>query len=191
MDDSGILNYAMLMIDHNEMGSAMRANNADYNGKFFVGVHSTGIYCLPSCPARLPLLKNVLFYNSREDAIAAGLRGCKRCHSERFPDVLPDWLYPLLEYMRENLKERLDEKKLMKIAGVNISTIRRHFKEELKSTPASFHRRQRLAEARHMIETGSDYLSAAYECGWESSSGFRQAFEKQFGYPPGRRYERI
>lgn len=173
------------------MVSAMGANNADYNGRFYVGVHSTGIYCLPSCPARLPLLKNVAFYNSREEAIAAGLRGCKRCRSESYPDVLPGWLYPLLDHMKKNLKERLDEPRLMKITGVDISTIRRHFKEQLKTTPASFHRGRRLAEARYMIESGSDYLLAAYECGWESSSGFRQAFEKQFGYPPGRRHERI
>jgi AraC family transcriptional regulator of adaptative response / DNA-3-methyladenine glycosylase II len=74
------------------MIEAMRRNDASYDGRFYVGVHSTGIYCLPSCKAKLPLLKNIVFYKTREEAIAAGLRGCKRCKSEQFPDVLPDWL---------------------------------------------------------------------------------------------------
>ena len=71
------------------MVQAMQQNDATFDGRFYVGVHSTGIYCLPSCKAKLPLLKNVVFYESREEAIAAGLRGCKRCRAAQFPDLLP------------------------------------------------------------------------------------------------------
>ena len=75
------------------MVKAMLTNDSKYNGQFYVGVHSTGIYCLPSCKAKKPKLENVVFYPTREEAIAAGLRGCKRCKSEKFPDVLPEWLH--------------------------------------------------------------------------------------------------
>ena len=71
----------MKQLDYNGMVAAMRANDASCNGQFYVGVHSTGIYCLPSCPAKLPKLSNVKFYPSREEAVAAGLRGCLRCKS--------------------------------------------------------------------------------------------------------------
>ncbi|MEE9443722.1 MAG: Ada metal-binding domain-containing protein [candidate division Zixibacteria bacterium] len=176
----------MARLDYDEMVRAMTSCDDAYDGKFYVGVISTGIYCLPSCPARTPLLKNVVFFDSREEAIAAGLRGCKRCKSEGYPDVLPDWLPALIEYMTEHKKDRLTEQTLMKITGVDISTIRRHFQKYLGITPLAFHRRLRLNHARYLIERGSDYLSAAYECGWESSSAFREAFDNQFGFPPGR-----
>lgn len=167
------------------MVDAMTHNDAEFNGKFWVGVHSTGIYCLPSCKAKLPLLKNVRFYDSREDAIAAGLRGCKRCKSEVFPDVLPDWYKRLVALMSENRSERLTETDLAEMSGVEISTVRRMFKDNLGVTPLAFHRKLRLERARAMIAEGESYLGAAYECGWESVSAFRDAFQKEFGVAPG------
>jgi AraC family transcriptional regulator of adaptative response/methylated-DNA-[protein]-cysteine methyltransferase len=178
----------MMKLSYEEMIKAMIKNDSTYDGKFYVGVHSTGIYCLPSCKAKKPQLKNVIFYSTREEAIAAGLRGCQRCKSERFPDVLPSWLHTVLVSMRENRTERLNEGKLIRMAGVDISTIRRYFKTHLGMTPLAFHRRLRLNHARRLIEAGYDYLSAAYECGYESASGFREAFIRQFGKPPGRFY---
>ncbi len=172
------------------MVKASAKRDTTYDGKFYVGVHSTGIYCLPSCKAKKPMLKNVIFYLSREEAIAAGLRGCKRCRSEKYPDVLPAWLHVVLRFMRENQTERLDESKLMQMAGVDITTIRRYFKSHLSMTPLAFHRKLRLNYARKLIESGYDYLAAAYECGYESASGFREAFVQQFGKPPGRFYAR-
>ena len=154
------------------MIEAMSHNDSTYDGKFYVGVHSTGIYCLPSCRARLPLLKNVAFYPTRE----------------RFPDVLPDWLGTVLTHMKAHQSARLTESDLAHVAGVDISTIRRYFKQHHGLTPLAFHRKLRLEHARSLIESGSDYLSAAFECGYESASGFRDAFVREFGQPPGRFY---
>ena len=168
----------------------MSSNDSGFDGKFYVGVLSTRIYCLPSCTARLPLLKNVTFFSSREEAVAAGLRGCKRCRSEQYPDRFPAWLHAVLKYMRQNRSERLNEQKLARITGVEISTVRRYFNKHLDTTPLAFHRRLRLRQARLLIESGYDYLQAAFECGWESSSGFREAFKREFGCTPGSCYER-
>ncbi|MBN4056802.1 methylphosphotriester-DNA--protein-cysteine methyltransferase family protein [bacterium AH-315-J21] len=167
------------------MARAMRESDGGFDGRFYVGVHSTRIYCLPSCPAKLPLLKNVRFYATRELAIAAGLRGCKRCKSEFYPDVLPAWYHAALKYMKANLTEKLDEEKLMRLTGVEISTLRRTFSKRIGQTPLAFHRELRLRQARKLIEDGADYLGAGFDCGWESASGFRAAFEKQFGVTPG------
>lgn len=175
----------MISLTHNQMLRAMQTNDASYDGKFYVGVVSTGIYCLPSCKARLPKPENVVFFPTREAAIASGLRGCKRCRSERFPDVLPDWLHAVLAFMHAHPGDRLTEERLIKLAGVDISTIRRYFKQHHGTTPLAFHRKVRLAHARRLIEGGTDYLSAAYDCGYESSSGFRDAFLREFGQPPG------
>ncbi|MBD3219525.1 MAG: helix-turn-helix domain-containing protein [candidate division Zixibacteria bacterium] len=180
----------MMKLSYDEMFEAMSSNDSGYDGRFYVGVHSTGIYCLPSCKAKLPRPENIVFYDSREEAIAAGLRGCKRCRSETFPDVLPSWLHDVLKYMRENFNEKLNESQLIEMASVDISTVRRYFRNYLGTTPLAFHRRQRLLYARRLLETGTDYLNAAYECGYNSVSGFREAFTRQFGKPPGRYYAR-
>ena len=180
--------FIMQTLTENQMIHAMQTNDSRYDGRFFVGVHSTGIYCLPSCRARLPRLKNVRFYQTREEALAAGLRGCKRCRSDRYPDILPDWVKRLIAFMRDNRTARITEQMLVAEAGVDITTIRRHFKAQVGLTPLAFNRRQRLLFAKQLIESGIDCLNAGYECGFESSSGFRSAFVRQFGKPPGEFY---
>lgn len=175
-----------MKIAYDKMVRAMQTNDATYNGLFYVGVHSTGIYCLPSCKARLPLLKNVAFYETREEAIAAGLRGCRRCYSDRYPDVLPSWVKLVIHYMNNHRTDRITESTLAEIARVDITTVRRHFKQQVGLTPLAFHRKQRLQYARRLLEDGMDYLTAAYECGYESASGFRDAFKREFGLAPGK-----
>lgn len=174
-----------MKLTRTKMIEAMLTRDGKYDGRFYVGVLSTGIYCLPSCKAKNPKTENVRFFASREDAVAFGLRGCKRCRSERYPDTLPDWVKRLVIYLRDHRKVRISEDDLVQVAGVDISTIRRHFKERLGITPVAFNRQQRLRYARELIANGMDYLNAAFECGYESSSGFREAFTKQFGFPPG------
>jgi methylphosphotriester-DNA--protein-cysteine methyltransferase len=168
---------------------AMRAKDPAFNGRFFIGVHSTGIYCLPSCRARAPLLKNVRFYVTRQEARAAGLRACKRCRPDQFPDSRPTWLGQLSIYLSSHPRTKLTEADLARVAGVDISTIRRGFRQFFHTTPLAYHRQLRLDYARGLIEAGQNYLSAAYECGYESASGFRDAFARQFGQPPGSVHE--
>lgn len=165
---------------------AMQNDDARYDGEFYVCVKTTKIYCLPSCKAKLPLVKNVVFMQTREEAIAAGFRGCKRCRSEFFPDTRPAWLEPVVEMINQSTTRKLDEFSLAEVARVDISTIRRFFKSYMNTTPMAMHRRLRLEHAHALMRRGTDYLTAAYETGFESSSGFRDAFIKQYGYPPGR-----
>ncbi len=166
------------------MIAAMQRNDATYNGKFFVCVRTTGIYCLPSCKAKLPKLENVVFLGTREEAIASGFRGCKRCRSEFFPDTQPEWLGRMMDALHEAKERKLDEQILAAIAGVDISTIRRYFKAYLRTTPLALHRRIRLEHAHNLIKSGTDCLTAALTTGFESPSGFRDAFIRRYGYPP-------
>src|SRR4051794_5359554 len=67
-----------------KMYSALLASDAQYNGRFFTGVLTTGIYCLPSCKARKPKQQNVRFFPNVEAAREAGLRPCRKCHPDDF-----------------------------------------------------------------------------------------------------------
>jgi AraC family transcriptional regulator of adaptative response/methylated-DNA-[protein]-cysteine methyltransferase len=177
----------MKSLGYDEMVGAMLADDARYNGRFYVCVKTTGIYCLPSCTARDPKLENVLFFRTREEAIARGFRGCKRCRSGSFPDVIPDWVFTVLAAMRKSGAGRLLEADLVCVAGVDASTIRRHFRTHLGTTPMAFYRRLRLERARSLLEHGTDPLTAALECGFESESGFRDALKRHYGIVPSTR----
>ncbi len=176
----------MERLTYDKMVAAMLTDDANYDGKFYVCVKTTGIYCVPSCKAKTPMLENVLFLPTKKEAVAAGFRGCKRCRSEFFPDVHPKWWGKALNVMQRELTRKITEEELATIASVDISTIRRYFKAYMETTPMAFHRKLRLEYARTLIEQGSDYLTTAYECGFESASGFRDAFIKQYGHTPGK-----
>lgn len=178
----------MEQLTHEKMLAATRRHDAAYDGKFYVGVRTMKIYCLPSCRAKLPLVKNIVFFRDREKATAAGFRGCKRCKAEFFPNASPAWLTAVLAFMEQKRTTRIGVSKLVELTGVDISTIRRYFKSQFQSTPMAFHRKLRLARAKQMIEEGTDYLTVTYECGYESASGFRDAFIKEYGLPPGKYY---
>lgn len=178
----------MEKLTYKRMLEATRTCDATYDGKFYVGVTTTKIYCLPSCKAKLPLIKNIIFFRDRDEAIAAGFRGCKRCKSEYFPNVAPPWLEAVFSFLKKEMTNKIKENKLVEIAKVDITTIRRYFKSYYQTTPIAFHRKLRLEHARKMLEEGVDYLTVAYECGFESASGFRDAFVKEYGLPPGEYY---
>jgi len=65
---------------------AIRRGGRSYDGRFFYGVKTTGIYCRPSCPSRIPLRQNVIFFASARDAGRAGFRACLRCRPQLTPD---------------------------------------------------------------------------------------------------------
>ena len=71
-------------LSDDEMYARSLAGDASYNGRFFIGVLTTGIYCLPSCHARKPFRRNVRFFPDVESARATGLRACKKCYPDDF-----------------------------------------------------------------------------------------------------------
>src|ERR1043165_9977009 len=88
-----------------KMYSALLASDPHYNGRFFTGVLTTVIYCLPSCKARKPKQKNVRFFPNAEAAREAGLRPCRKCHPDDFArgaDPVLESIEALVEEMRQD-----------------------------------------------------------------------------------------
>ncbi len=172
-------------LTHEQMLRATLSRSQEFDGVFYVGVLTTKIFCLPSCKAKKPLPNNIIVFSNREDAIHDGFRGCKRCRAEFFPDLSPQWFNPTCIYLSKEIERKLTENDLVKVSGVNISTIRRYFKQRFNLSPLAYHRKLRLKYARKLIENGNNYLIVSNQCGFKSSSGFRRAFIKEFGFPPG------
>src|ERR1041385_7626245 len=83
----------MTDLERERFYQAMLAKDRRFDGRFFVDVRTPGIYCRPICPARKPLLKNVLFFSTAAAAETAGFRPCKRCRPETAPGP-PAWIGP-------------------------------------------------------------------------------------------------
>ncbi|UCE12565.1 MAG: methylphosphotriester-DNA--protein-cysteine methyltransferase family protein [Candidatus Heimdallarchaeota archaeon] len=175
----------MQKIPYTEMLKARKRRDARYDGRFYIGIRTMKTYCLPSCKAKLALEKNLVFFSTKEEAISAGYRSCKRCLAGQFPNTYPLWLEILLTYLKDKISEKITEDQLVQIANVDISTIRRHFKSLYGLTPISYHRKLRLMYAKELIEKGVEFKEIPSCCGFKSISGFRTAFIKEFGHSPG------
>ena len=165
-----------LMIDR------MLSSDADYNGRFLTGVLSTGIYCLPSCPARKPKPENVRFFRRPEDAEAAGLRACKRCRPQLFyRDRDPDreLVEDLVERLRGDVQAFRNVGDLVSYAGVGSSKLVELFRRHYHTTPSEMLVRQRVADAcDHLRSTDRPIADIAFDVGFETLSVFNDNFRR-------------
>ena len=166
-----------------EMERAFLSSDASYNGLFFTAVRTTGIFCLPSCPARKPLPCNVEFFSTVKDALFAGYRPCKRCRPTE--SGAPDWVRSLLEAVESGSAPRLTESSLRQ-RGLEPARVRRYFLREYGMTFQAYCRARRLGRSFEAIREGGAINDAVFDAGFQSHSGFRSAFTRMFGAPPGR-----
>ncbi len=168
---------------------AMKARDNRFDGKFFVGVKTTGIYCRPICPAK-PKRENVEFFNTMYAAEAAGYRPCMRCRPEAAPQS-PAWVGKSAVVRRTvkalNSMETIefDEDKFAGRFGVTARHLRRIFVEEIGKTPKQLSCEIRLNLARKLItETTLSITDAAFAAGFSSIRRFNGAFKMRFEKSP-------
>jgi AraC family transcriptional regulator, regulatory protein of adaptative response / methylated-DNA-[protein]-cysteine methyltransferase len=166
-----------------EMERAYRTRDVMYDGLFVFGVRTTGIVCRPTCPARKPLPQNVVYFPTASVAIAAGYRPCKRCRPQNADDN-PPWVANLLNQIESNPAVRITDNNL-RTRGVDPGTVRRFFRRKYGMTFRAFVRGQRLAGAHQRVALGQTVDAAVATSGYDSHSGFRDAFARTFGQPPG------
>jgi AraC family transcriptional regulator of adaptative response/methylated-DNA-[protein]-cysteine methyltransferase len=168
-----------------EMERAFYAKDASYDGLFFTGVRTTGIFCRPSCPARKPLRRNIEFFPSVNRAVFAGYRPCQRCRPLDTDGRPAEWVEHLLARVDADPDRRIRAADL-RAMGLTPERVRRHFQRSYGMTFDAYCRGRRLGGAFEQLREGADLDSAAYDAGYESLSGFREAFSRHFGTPPGR-----
>ncbi len=165
------------------MLEAFLSGDPAFDGIFVTAVRTTGIFCRPSCRARKPRAKNVTFYGSPRDALAAGYRPCRRCRPLEPTGRPPDWLGPLLREVEEDPTRRWKDSDL-RARGLAPERVRRWFRRHHGMTFHAYSRARRLGSALGSVRGGAEVTRAAYESGWESLSGFQEAFRRWFGESP-------
>jgi AraC family transcriptional regulator of adaptative response/methylated-DNA-[protein]-cysteine methyltransferase len=166
-----------------EMERAYLRSDASYDGLFYLGVRTTGIFCRPSCHARKPKTENVEFFSSPKDAVFAGYRPCLRCKPVAGDDE-PAWVGKLLARIEAKPAARVSERDLTAM-GLDPERVRRYFAARYGLTFQAYCRARRLAGAFEKIRDGQPIDETVFETGYESHSGFRDAFRKAFGQAPG------
>jgi len=168
-----------------EMRRAYRRKDASYDGVFFLAVRTTGIFCRPSCTARTPLPQNVEFFPTPKEALFAGYRPCKRCRPMEAVGRPPEWVGALLSLIERDPAARWTDAMLRK-EGIEPSRARRFFVKNYGMTFQAYCRGRRLGSSFEQIRKGVDLDDVALGYGFGSHSGFRDAFRRTFGAPPGR-----
>lgn len=171
------------MITHNEYYQALLERNSEYDGVFYVGVTSTGVFCRPTCPAPKPKSENCDFFETSEQALLAGFRPCKRCHPLSPPNQVPEFMQRLLQAVDANPERRWRGEDVREFHA-HPSTVRRRFKKHFGMTFIQYARARRLGLAMKRIRDGQAVIDAQVAAGYESGSGFRDAFSRIMGDAP-------
>jgi AraC family transcriptional regulator, regulatory protein of adaptative response / methylated-DNA-[protein]-cysteine methyltransferase len=167
-----------------EMEHAYLRSDDSYDGVFFLGVRTTAIFCKPSCQARKPRPENVEFFSTAHDAVFAGFRPCKRCRPLELNGLPPEWIRGLLERIDRNPSDRITDGAL-RAGGIDPARARRYFQKQYGMTFQAYCRGRRLGKSLEQIRRGGDLDDVALGHGYESHSGFREAFIKAIGKAPG------
>lgn len=164
---------------------ALLDKNVQYEGVFFVGVTTTGVFCRPTCPARKPKYENCEFFRTSQAALLAAFRPCMRCRPLSYPGEVSEVVQALVDAVEAEPEKRWSTQDFENLA-VDESTARRHFKKRFGMTFIEYARARRMGLAFKHIRSGSMVVDAQLHAGYESSSGFRDAFSKIMGVAPTR-----
>src|SRR6476659_7447992 len=165
------------------MYRALVNRDPSFEGIFYIGVRTTGIFCRPTCSAKKPARENVDFFATSTDALEYGYRPCLRCHPLD-PNAHPPRLIERLRTEVERAPDgRLTDKELAALS-IDPSTARRQFKRHYGMTFQAYHRARRMGLALSQVRQGDRVDQARNGSGFESESGFRDAFTKIFGESP-------
>ncbi|MEV6158901.1 AlkA N-terminal domain-containing protein [Nonomuraea sp. NPDC052129] len=177
-------------MDADNLYAVLRSRDRRFDGRFFVGVVTTGVYCRPSCPAAMPKPENLRLYPSAAAAQQAGHRACKRCRPDGAPGS-PDWNLRAdvagraIRLIADGLVDREGVSGLAARLGYSERQLHRLLLAELGAGPQALARAQRAQTARVLLEsTGLGAGEVAFAAGFASIRQFNQTIRQLYGLTP-------
>jgi AraC family transcriptional regulator of adaptative response / DNA-3-methyladenine glycosylase II len=176
--------------DHERCYRAVKSRDARFDGVFYTGVRTTGIYCRPSCPARTPHQRNVQFYASAAAAQDAGFRACRRCRPDTTPgspewNVRADAVARAMRLIGDGVVERDGVDGLASRLGFSTRHVNRMVTDELGAGPLALARSRRAQSARMLIETTDMKMAdIAFASGFASIRQFNDSIRLVYAMSP-------
>ncbi len=167
---------------------ALVGRDSSFVGTFFVGIRTTGIFCHAICPARKPKFENCEFYKTAKEALLAGYRPCKRCHPLSNPALVPSEVDELVQAVEAEPEKRWKDRDF-ELLSTNAVRVRRQFQKNFGMTFVEYARSRRMGIGLKAIKEGAKVIEAQLSAGFESESGFRDAFASIMGQPISRKKE--
>ncbi|MBP1047544.1 bifunctional transcriptional activator/DNA repair protein Ada [Enterococcus sp. BWM-S5] len=162
---------------------ALLERNTAFDGIFFAGITTTGVFCHATCPARKPKYEHCIFYDTAEEALLSGFRPCKRCKPLSYPRSIPETVQKMVELVEAEPEKRWSDRDFSEL-GIHSATARRQFKKVYGMTFVQFARARRMGIAMKTIKNGEKIIDTQLDAGYDSSSGFHDAFTKIMGRKP-------
>lgn len=179
-----------LLINPDDFEQARQARDPHFDGRVFIAVLTTGIYCRPVCPVRLPLKENIRLYSTAAAAAEAGFRPCLRCRPESSPGT-PAWMgssFTVSRALQLIARGALDEGTVTTLAaqlGIGPRQLTRLFQQHLGVTPIAVANTQRLHFAKKLIdETMLPMTQVCHAAGFSSVRRFNAVFKQTYGRGP-------
>jgi len=164
---------------------AIGRKDSFYEGVFITAVKTTGIFCRPSCRARKPKPENVVFYDTTQEALQNGYRPCKICKPMEKLDETPEYIQNIIKELHQNPYLRIKDEGLRQ-RGIEPSQIRRWFKKHHNLTFHAYQRMLRINTAFNSMQQGNTVTNSAFDCGYDSLSGFTGSYRSLFGSAPSK-----
>ncbi|MDG4804795.1 AlkA N-terminal domain-containing protein [Micromonospora sp. WMMD980] len=177
-------------LDFERCYRAVDSRDPRFDGWFYTGVTSTGIYCRPSCPAMTPKRQNVRFFPSAAAAQGAGLRACRRCRPDAAPgsplwDARADLVGRAMRLIADGVVDRDGVPGLATRLGYTERHLHRMLRAELGAGPLALARAQRAQTARILVETtGLGLAEVAFAAGFGSVRQFNNTVREVYGTTP-------
>src|SRR3981081_1167403 len=183
-------NVSMMDMDRTACYRAISTPDARFDGRLFVGVRTTGIYCRPICPARTPKFENVSFYASAAAAQEAVFRPCRRCRPEISPELAfwrgtSNTVSRALALIEAGGLDDDDVEGLSDRLGVGARQLRRLFRQHVGASPIAVAQTRRVLLAKQLIhDTSLPMAEVALASGFNSIRRFNETFLQMFGRSP-------
>ncbi|MEM6638383.1 MAG: trifunctional transcriptional activator/DNA repair protein Ada/methylated-DNA--[protein]-cysteine S-methyltransferase [Pseudomonadota bacterium] len=171
------------MLNQDALYDALLARDASLDGRAYVAVRTTRIFCRLTCPARKPKRENCTFYNDVSGCLEAGYRPCKRCQPLRPAGALATRMQSLIDALEAEPAKRWSESTLVEL-GHDPSTVRRQFREHFGVTFLEMARLRRLRLGATRLRDGDAVIDAQLDAGFSSDSGFRDALARLLNVAP-------
>ncbi len=163
---------------------ALLRRDRHYDGRFVYAAVTTGIYCRPSCPARIPYRRNTLIFGTVPEAERRGYVPCLRCHPQSLLTPAEESIRDALNYIEVRLDQTITLHALSQVSGLSPHHFREIFKRIVGLSPKAFCDARRIARFKHFLRAGESVSSACYQAGFGSSRALYEKTKQGLGMTP-------